>query len=153
MTIGQAIAFADWLNDRFEKNGTFRLPLVEEWLWAAYGKDRQYPWGNTNLPLPYGETTPVRSHPELRTPDGLFGMWNNVSEIVHSHSDGYGGESARHIRRPMMTKWLGESFDSKTVRGRFVQARQDYWGYTHSTSTRGDHIGFRVAFIPDMKDQ
>lgn len=147
ITIHQAIEFADWLNVKYRHDGVFRLPLLREWVWAAYGKDRELPWGNTKRQNFLKVTVPVHSFPELRTPDGLYGMWGNVAELIHTRSDGYGGQDDRNIRRPLMTQWMGPAFHNR------ARPRQDYWGYTHSTLTRGDHIGFRVAFIPNAQDK
>jgi len=145
VTIHHAIEFADWLNVKYGEDGVFRLPLIKEWVWAAYGKDRQFPWGNTKRQNFFKTTAPVKSYPELKTPDGLFGMWGNVSELVHTRSNGYGSQDDRNIRRPLMAQWMGPAFHNR------AQPRQNYWGYTHSTLTRGDHIGFRLAFIPHDK--
>ena len=153
VTILEAIEFADWLNKRFKRAGTFRLPMEKEWLWAAYGRSRPSPWGDTEQSLRYGETTPVKACPNLRTPDGVYGMWGNVAEIVHSRSNGYGSESDDYLREPGMTKWLGESFVPSDVFGKTLAPRQDYWGYSHASWFRGDHVGFRVAFIPDGKEE
>src|SRR5688572_14500622 len=42
----QASAFCAWLTRRHGALGTFRLPTKTEWLIAAYGRDRRYPWGD-----------------------------------------------------------------------------------------------------------
>jgi len=139
--------FCGWLNSRYKLAGTFRLPTEKEWLFAAYGKERLYPWGDEQRDYTSRSTEPVRARPELKTPDGLYGMWGNVSELVLSDSDGYSGK-VKDVNSPRITKWLGESFMIKEVRGKPVGPRQDYWGYTHSPRSRSDTWGFRIVFVP-----
>lgn len=147
LTIGQAIEFCDWLNRKFPNHGTFRLPKEEEWVSAAYGRDRNYPWGDDVRDFTGATTESVTARPELRTPDGLYGMWGNVSEFVVSESDGY-GRTVSPDRQPFITQWLGPSYQDQVVAGKLAHPRQDYWGYTHSTKTRNDQWGFRVVFVP-----
>lgn len=45
VTLDDATAFADWLNRTHKTAGLFRLPTWNEWMVAAYGKSRNYPWG------------------------------------------------------------------------------------------------------------
>lgn len=97
VTVHQAMAFCDWLDARYELNGDFRLPTEDEWLWAAYGERRNYPWGDEQRDWTADDTEPVKSRPHLRTPDGLFGMWGNVSELVLSPWNGYGGKVASSL--------------------------------------------------------
>jgi hypothetical protein len=146
--IEQAQEFCDWLNSQHTLGGVFRLPTEEEWLLAANGADRNYPWGNEEKSYTGRSTAPVRARPDLRTPDGIYGMWGNVSELVLSRSDGYGG-TIRDKLSPRITKWLGESFEEGLVRGKPVRPRQDNWGYTHSRESRSDQWGFRIVFTPD----
>jgi formylglycine-generating enzyme required for sulfatase activity len=146
VTVGQAIAFCEWLNVRYRPTGLFRLPSEAEWLMAAYGVDRKYPWGDEQKEWTGTTTEPVRARPALMTPDGLYGMWGNVSELVLSPSDGYGG-TIDDIYTPFITKWQGASYQDKLVRGVPVQPRQDYWCYTHSVKSRSDEWGFRVVFV------
>ena len=142
VTVSQGMAFCDWLNDRYSLDGNFRLPFGEEWVFAAYGTDRQYPWGDEEQSWYSNTTHAVNAHPELQTPDGLFGMWGNVSELVLSRSDGYGG-TVKDDEVPFITIWQGASY-----RDRKADPGQDYWGYTHSSKCRDSERGFRVCFVP-----
>jgi hypothetical protein len=74
-------------------------------------------------------------------------MWGNVSELVLSESNGYGGKIPDKDS-PWITKWLGTSYEDKTIRGHTAQPRQDHWGYTHSAISRSDDWGFRIVFVP-----
>jgi len=144
VTVGQGIAFCEWLNNRYSLDGKFRLPFSEEWVFAAYGTDRQFPWGEEEKTW-YSDTThSVHAYPELQTPDGLLGMWGNVAELVLSRSDGYGG-TVDDDEIPFITKWQGASY-----RDRKADPRQDYWGYTHSSQCRQSDRGFRVCFVSKM---
>jgi hypothetical protein len=147
VTTGEAMEFCKWLTARYQLDGSFRLPTDEEWLFAAYGKDRQYPWGNERKEWTGTATEPVKARPELRTPSGLYGMWGNASELVLSSSNGYGGK-VKDIYTPFITVWLGGSYKDEMHRGKSIQPRQDDWGYTHSRSSRSDEWGFRVVFVP-----
>jgi formylglycine-generating enzyme required for sulfatase activity len=148
ITTHQAMNFCNWLNDRYDIPGVFRLPTEEEWLFAAYGNDREFPWGDDKKKWIGKSTEPVNAHPELRTPDGLCGMWGNVSELILSNSDGYGGQ-IKDKYDPWICQWLGTSFKEEVIQG--AQPRQDYWGYTHSLSSRSDEWGFRFVFVPNTK--
>jgi len=77
----------------------YRLPLEEEWEWAAGGEEdgpnREYPWAkdkgkpNPNL-ANYGKhvgaTTPVDRYPEGATPTGLMDMAGNIWEWMENYS-------------------------------------------------------------------
>jgi formylglycine-generating enzyme required for sulfatase activity/energy-coupling factor transporter ATP-binding protein EcfA2 len=78
----------------------YRLPMEEEWEWAAGGEPdgsiRQYPWpkdkGTPNQNLAnYGQhvgaTTPVDRYPEGATPSGLMDMAGNVWEWMINYYD------------------------------------------------------------------
>jgi formylglycine-generating enzyme required for sulfatase activity len=148
LTTAQATAFCDWLTKRYDLKGTFRLPSEQEWLYAAYGKDRDFPWGNDDRDWKSEGTQTVKAKPETRTPDGLYGMWGNASELVSSRSNGYGGQIGKD-EQPWITVWLGHNFRDERVRGKPAHPRQDYWGYTHSAKSRSDATGFRVVFDPE----
>jgi formylglycine-generating enzyme required for sulfatase activity len=78
----------------------YRLPVEEEWEWAAGGEadgsTRQYPWpkdkGKPDQNLAnYGEhvgaTTPVDRYPEGATPSGLMDLAGNVWEWMENYYD------------------------------------------------------------------
>ena len=46
ITLEDAKTFCAWLNKLCPQYGLFRLPTWNEWMIAAYGSDRAYPWGN-----------------------------------------------------------------------------------------------------------
>jgi formylglycine-generating enzyme required for sulfatase activity len=142
VTLGDAIGFCEWLNVRYRADGEFRLPTDREWLAAAYGANRDYPWGNQTKNFEAESTREVDTESELRTPDGLYWMWGNVSELVLTDSDGYGG-SIEDFRDPMITRWLGPHFADDRC-----DPREDYWGYTHSNVSRADTWGFRIVCVP-----
>lgn len=142
LTMDDATGFCQWLKSRYALRGTVRLPTEAEWLSAAYGADRKYPLGNEEKVWTGDSTEPVRARPELRTPDGLFGMWGNVSELILSPLSGYGGEIEDKYS-PIITKWVGPSYVSSEA----AEPRQSYWGYTHSSNSRSDQWGFRLVFV------
>lgn len=147
LSYNQVENFCKWIKEKYELDGIVRLPTEAEWLVAAYGSDRKYPWGDEELEWNGKSTEPVRSHPELRTPDGLYGMWGNVSELVLSPSNGYGGIIPNNYE-PIITCWQGPSYLVEEIAGKAPQPRQDYWGYTHSRTSVSDDMGFRVVFVP-----
>ena len=143
ITTEEGTHFCAWLNERYGLDGSFRLPTQEEWVLAAYGESRQFPWGDEGKNWSGDDTEPVHQRADLKTPDGIYGMWGNVSELVLSDSNGYGGV-IEDWHTPMITKWLGSSYSNKGEK-----PRQQYWGYTHSPKSRSDAWGFRIVFIPD----
>jgi len=79
----------------------YRLPMEQEWEWAAGGrreepdkvlKVKEYPWGDTPEPTPKhanfngneGSTTPVGRYPDGATPEGLYDMAGNVWEWMEN---------------------------------------------------------------------
>jgi formylglycine-generating enzyme required for sulfatase activity len=91
-----ATAYCQWLtllhqNSHKSKSQNesyiFRLPIEEEWEWAASGGKRKYPWGEkepdetrANYGEKVGHTTPVGAYPAGATPEGLMDMAGNVWE-------------------------------------------------------------------------
>lgn len=150
LSTAQGMDFCEWLNKRYELDGSFRLPTEQEWLFAAYGEKRFYPWGNEERNWTGPDTEPVQKRPELKTPDGLYGMWGNVAELVLSDSNGYGGK-IKDKYNPMITKWQGTSYSAADSWPERIEPRQDYWGYTHSADSRSDTWGFRIVFVPTEK--
>ncbi len=84
--------YCEWLNQMLARGKhegfIFRLPLEEEWEWAASGIGRRiYPWGNdepTKLHANFGENnaqlTSVYAHSAGATPEGVREMAGNVWE-------------------------------------------------------------------------
>lgn len=152
VTIDDAAAFCDWLCVKHPRLGRFRLPTVSEWMIAAYGATRRYPWGATwedrfvclSNAVQGGtpSTEPVTSRPEGRTPEGLFGMWGNVEEFVTDAACTYN----RNFRG-IGSRWMGGSFHTKKEKDWPFAPRNDYWGYWHGTG-RCQGIGFRVLLDP-----
>lgn len=180
ITVHDAESFCSWLTAEYPELGTFRLPTDSEWLIAAYGKDRKYPWGDqwqddafryTRRPpraegtnntdkidwlLEFEETSPepVKWRPQGRTPEGLYGMWGNVSEMV-IHPSNVVNVTFTFVG----TRWMGGSFkDSNRESGSggkewtSFEPRQDYWGFTHGTNTKEQWLGFRVLLDPNDKE-
>jgi formylglycine-generating enzyme required for sulfatase activity len=146
LTTPQASDFCQWLTARYGLKGSFRLPEEHEWLAAAYGATRKYPWGDDEREWTGKSSEPVLNRSDLRTPDDLYGMWGNVSELVLSASNGYGGKM-QDFEEPMITQWLGTTYEDEKTGGKSTHPRQDYWGYTHSNQSRSDQRGFRVVFV------
>jgi formylglycine-generating enzyme required for sulfatase activity len=149
ITIADARTFCEWLTSRYPTVGLFRLPTVDEWLVAAYGAKRNYPWGDEwSFDIPCvsksqeaGRTTtePVKAHAGDRTPEGIYGLWGNVAEYV---------TDPKHF--PNETRWMGPSFKSYMEgKGLFpFTPRNDWWGYVHNAASRQEDTGFRVLLEP-----
>ena len=87
VSLADARAYADWSGKR--------LPTEEEWQLAAGGEvQSKYPWGNfldegKYNPSTNGATSPVKTYPEGRTPDGIWDLCGNTWELTESEfSDG-----------------------------------------------------------------
>ncbi|RIK77614.1 signal transduction protein [candidate division KSB1 bacterium] len=109
-----ATAYCSWLSELQKANSkgqkeiiTYRLPVEEEWEWAASGGKREYPWGNdepdetrANYANKVGQTTAVGAYPAGATSEGLHDMAGNVWEWMENP---YGagaifGKEARALR-------------------------------------------------------
>ncbi len=148
-TVHDGDAFCRWLTKRYPELGTFRFPTAEEWQIAAYGADRNYPWGDEwdpshlccSSPAKRSSPEDVKARPQGRTPEGIYGMWGNASEfVIHP----------RHVQNALFVgvggRWMGGSFEDSRFK-----PRQDYWGYWHGTQDRSEKIGFRVLL--DVNDK
>lgn len=145
LTIGDAREFCVWLTRRYSKAGRFRLPTVEEWVMAAYGDTRNYPWGDqrdlgvscvsSSQKALRTAPTSVKTHVKDRTPEGIYDLGGNVAEFVIDLKD-----------FPSDTRWMGASFKTYPLEedGHPFTPRNDYWGYCHSTDSRMEDTGFRV---------
>jgi formylglycine-generating enzyme required for sulfatase activity len=153
VTVDDAKAFCDWLNKSFPQDGLFRLPTWNEWMIAAYGSDRAYPWGNdwnpSNVHMSIGakakRTEPVKARPQGKTPEALFGMLGNVSEFI-TESD---PTNENYV--DLGSRWMGGGFiegPEDDDANRRLEPRSDYWGYSHHMSIRQCDLGFRVVLDP-----
>lgn len=161
ITLYDAVRFCDWLSRRHTDRGWFRLPTWNEWMIAAYGAERAYPWGNewdtNHLVTSHGlswenhrvRASPVRSKPSGRTPEGLYGMLGNVHEYL-APDDARSGDYFN-----LGARWMGGSFiDGYAFHDEVpkIHPRQDYWGYSHHGSMRTDGVGFRVVLDPTKNE-
>jgi formylglycine-generating enzyme required for sulfatase activity len=173
VTLHDATNFADWLNENYGEVGVFRLPTWNEWMIVAYGKSRNYPWGNewdknrlhsshgcklsfdprntaatTNKPPTH--TEPVKARPNGRTPQGVFGILGNVGEYIIE------GDTTNDSYFNLGSRSMGGGFtdglailDNETDR---LPPRNDYWGYSHHATAQECDIGFRLIFAPTKND-
>jgi len=143
-----ATAYCHWLTALHQQEAKsknqnesyiFRLPIEEEWEWAAGGGKREYPWGKespdetrANYDQKVGHTTPVGAYPAGATPEGLMDMAGNVWEWMENlYGEGAYTPDARALR--------GGSWNNTEVNLRCA-IRYD-WLPGHWD----DHVGFRVA--------
>lgn len=138
LTLNDALAYCKWLTERHPERGVFRIPTVDEWMTAAYGAGRPQPWGHqpwtSRAQIQAEAPEPVRSRPEGRSPEGIYGLWGNVSEFVF-HPE----EVQDSFFMGVGARWMGGSF-----RDPLPEPGQSYWGYWHNAEGKSERIGFRV---------
>lgn len=168
ITLHDASGFAKWLTQSHTEAGLFRLPTWNEWMIAAYGNSRNYPWGmqweskraHTSHGIKYdlsamlrGEpdtrpkrTEPVTARPNGRSPEGIYGLVGNVSEYILS------GDPTNRAYFNLGSRSMGGGFtdglaylDDDSDR---LQPRTDYWGYSHHATPRECDLGFRLILDP-----
>lgn len=156
ITLHDAVAFCKWLTQRHPSHGLFRLPTWNEWMIAAYGKARPYPWGEEwktdRVHMSYGatyphfpkRTEPVRNRASGKTPEGLYGMLGNAAEFIVQ------GDPTNKDYFNLGSRWMGGGFTTGTFAkvGERVRPRQDYWGYSHYAILRECDLGFRIVLDP-----
>jgi formylglycine-generating enzyme required for sulfatase activity len=98
-----AQAYCAWLTEQENNSGPssktnkgiiYRLPLEEEWEWAAAAGKRKYPWGDTapqshhaNFNGAKNGLTAVNAFPDGATPEGVMDMAGNVWEWMANWVD------------------------------------------------------------------
>lgn len=151
ITIHEAKEFCEWLCKCYPEAGVFRLPTAEEWLIAAYGKNRNFPWGDEwSFDIPCVSKSretqrlapqPVKEHGKDKSTEGIFDLWGNVGEYV-----------AESKTFQNATRWMGPSFKTfplEPEKGLFpLTPRNHWWGYVHSPESRTEYMGFRVLLEP-----
>ena len=160
VTLPEVTDFCKWLSDRNKKEGLFRLPSWNEWMIAAYGRNREYPWGDDwefkrvhmSFGFKWGEfptrTEPVKARPQGKTPEGVYGLLGNASEYILT------GEPTNKNYFNLGSRFMGGGFtDGKfTKKGEGVAPRKDYWGYSHHATPRECDLGFRVVLDPTRNE-
>ena len=168
VTLHDATDFAEWVTRSSTEAGLIRLPTWNEWMIAAYGNSRNYPWGteweskraHTSHGLEYDiaarlrdepdphpkRTEPVTARPAGRTPEGIFGLIGNVSEYILS------GDPTNRAYFGLGSRSMGGGFtNGRALLGdgnKGLPPRTDYWGYSHHATPRKCDLGFRVVFDP-----
>ena len=156
VTLQDAKDFCKWLSTKNPKRGLFRLPTWNEWMIAAYGRNRNYPWGDdwdkSKVHMSYGYEYPnfpkraedVKARGTGKTPQGLFGMLGNVAEFIDE------ADPTNQDYFNLKARWMGGEFTTGSFSNPEdrIQPRQDYWGYSHHSTLRECDLGFRVVLDP-----
>lgn len=153
----EAREFCQWLGRRYPKVGRFRLPDRQEWLVAAYGNGRHYPWGNEwNPEIPWVSAESARTEPVAvnrptrdQTPDGICHLWGNLREWSLGDWDEPFTVWPTGVPKSLGdTAFMGPSFESRWQPSQWLKPRQDYWGFVHAPLSRSQDLGFRVLLLP-----
>ena len=156
VTLEDAQDFCKWLASKHPQRGLFRLPTWNEWMIAAYGRDRKYPWGNdwhkSKVHMSFGYTYPdfpkrpedAKARPAGKTPQGVFAMLGNAAQFIND------GDPTDDNYFNLGARWMGGGFTTGVFSGdeERVAPRQDYWGYSHHSSIQECDLGFRVILDP-----
>ena len=124
-----------------------RLPSEVEWEYAARGGEQylKYPWGDA---APDGHTCWKHGGGSCKTreyPAGAFGLFDISGNVWEWTDDWYAAYP-----------WPPETGYAKVYRGGSWSRRFEKWLHTRlrdraSPSDQGAHLGFRCAFVPDLK--
>jgi formylglycine-generating enzyme required for sulfatase activity len=153
----EAREFCQWLGRRYPKVGRFRLPNKQEWMVAAYGSGRNYPWGDQwNPEIPWVSATSDRSEPVAvnlptrdQTPEGICHLWGNLTEWSLGYWDEPFEIWPTGVPKSLGdTAFMGPSFASRSQPSQWLKPRQDYWGFIHNPLSRSEETGFRVLLVP-----
>ena len=153
----EAREFCQWLGRRYPKVGRFRLPNKQEWMVAAYGSGRNYPWGDQwNPEIPWVSATSDRSEPVAvnlptrdQTPEGICHLWGNLTEWSLGYWDEPFEIWPTGVPKSLGdTAFMGPSFASRSQPSQWLKPRQDYWGFVHNPLSRSEETGFRVLLVP-----
>lgn len=142
-----AQAYCAWLTEQARGKGQgandviYRLPLDEEWEWAAGGGKRKYPWGeaapqdtHANFNGTMQGLTPTHAFPAGATPEGLMDVAGNVWEWTAT--------------------WVDEKKEQRFVRGGAGfndEMALRCVARDHSAIKLSRFIGFRVArIVPEL---
>jgi serine/threonine protein kinase/WD40 repeat protein len=154
VTWDDAMAYCDWLSRKTD--GSYRLPTMEEWLWAALaGTPDQFHFGDSDgaadAHMWHKGNSGQQSHPvgeKKPNPWGLFDMYGNVWEhtylwqrngkLVDMATARTGPRSRDRIELP------GGSFSDAIP-------RLEYFAWLTEPSVPYFHFGFRVALVGDLK--
>ncbi|MEI8140828.1 MAG: SUMF1/EgtB/PvdO family nonheme iron enzyme [bacterium] len=123
VTYADATNFCAWLTKQHSQIGLFRLPTKAEWLVAAYGRSRDYPWGEKlDMAIPCVSPSsdrhrmePVSVDGPTRdiTPEGIRHLWGNVKEYIQNPWDSgrsiFGSTSTIHRSMPWALFRCGRS--------------------------------------------
>lgn len=161
VTLRDVSEFCQWLSRTEEDIGLFRLPSWNEWMIAAYGRDRLYPWGrdwdSKRVHMSFGfewgafptRSEPVKARPQGRSPEGVYGLLGNVSEYI------FAGDPTNENYFNLGSRSMGGGFTDGTFteKGEGVSPRKDYWGYSHHATPRECDLGFRVVLDPTSNEE